>query len=440
MSMKLQKLGIVLFTAVLIIGMSGCSKKADQAGNTTSGITQTEVKILTWTPIPRTMEKMIAAFQAKNPGIKVTFNNMNYNPQYLAALSAGAGSNSLPDIIALQPGALTQQYRNYLIDLSPYMAASWGNGWMDKFYKIDAEQMKLGNPTGDNSVYIVPCESQIIDIWYNKNLFDQLGIGVPATWDQLKTASRALSEKGYAPLYFGGADGWQKINIFLMLSEQIAPGEVYTAQDGKSKWTSAGLVKTMEAWKDFYTNVAQVGSLSNLAYPDGVGQFVAGRVGMMALGSWWPQEFTGPDVPPNVKNWVFDHFFLPSYVSGGQMSPPIGGMDFGFGITKNSKNPEAAWRVLASFTAGEGIQASIDDLNNLPAVKGIAPQATNILQTIKEQIGRYNAVLDLARNQRFSNPEVETALQNAMDGVATGQLTFQAALQQVQTVQDRVNQ
>ncbi|MDR1947808.1 MAG: ABC transporter substrate-binding protein [Spirochaetaceae bacterium] len=435
--MKQKKLGIVLLIAVFVLPVMNLLASGTSARTTTAA--QTEVKILTWTPIPRTMEKMIAAFQEKNPDVKVTFNNMNYNPQYLAALSAGAGSNSLPDIIALQPGALTQQYRNYLIDLTPYMVKSWGNNWADKFYKIDSDQMQLGNPVGDNSVYIAPCESQIIDIWYNKSLFEQLGIKVPVTWDELKAASKTLSERGYAPLYFGGADGWQKINLFLMLSEQLAPGEVYTAQENKSQWTSAGMVKVMEAWKDFYTNVAQVGSLSNLAYPDGVGQFVAGRVGMMALGSWWPQEFTAPDTPPTVKNWVFDHFFLPPYSPGGQASPPIGGMDFGFGITKNSKNPEAAWRVLESFTAGDGIQASVDDLNNLPAVKGIAPQATNIPQSIKEQISRYNAVLDQARNQRFSNPEVETALQNAMDGVATGQLTPQAALRQVQEVQDRVS-
>jgi raffinose/stachyose/melibiose transport system substrate-binding protein len=433
---KMASIGIVLLAALLIIGAGGAEKKS-QGASASSG--QIEVKILTWTPIPRTMEKMIAAFHQKNPDIKVTFNNMNYNPQYLAALSAGAGSNSLPDIIALQPGSLTQQYRNYLIDLGPYISKSWGGNWAEKFYKIDVDQMRLGNPKGDNSIYIVPCESQIIDIWYNKSLFDQIGIKVPATWNDLKAASKSLSDKGYAPLYFGGADGWQKTNIFLMLSEQIAPGEVYTAQAGTSKWTSPGMVKTMEAWQDFFNNVAQVGALSNVAYPDGVGQFVAGRVGMMALGSWWPQEFTNPDAPPNVKNWIFDHFFLPAYNPGGPTSPPIGGMDFGFGITKNSKNPEAAWRVLASFAGGEGIQASVDDLNNLPAFKGIAPQATNIPQTIKEQIGRYNAVLDQARNQRLSNPEIENALQQAMDAVVTKQLTPQAALQDIQKAQDRIN-
>ena len=135
---------------------------------------------------------------------------------------------------------------------------------------------------------------------------------------------------------------------------------------------------------------------------------------------------------------MFDHFFLPPYQAGGSASPPIGGIDFGFGITTNSENPDAAWRVLESFVAGEGIQVAIDDLNNLPAFKGIAPVADAIPQFLKDQIGRYNAVLDQARNQRLANPEVEAALQNAMDAVAAGQSTIPEALEQIQQVQDRV--
>ena len=82
----------------------------------------------------------------------------------MAALAAGAGSNTLGDILGLQPGSLTQQYKDYLIDLSAYAKAEWGENWMDKFYKIDADQIKLGNAAGDDSVYILPVESQIINI------------------------------------------------------------------------------------------------------------------------------------------------------------------------------------------------------------------------------------------------------------------------------------
>ena len=428
---------VSVLTAPFFAAAGGSSDPEEEsAGGMAEG--KVQVGILTWTPIPRTLEKMVEAVNEEHPDIEVSFNSMNYNPQYLSALSAGAASNSLPDIIALQPGSLTQQYRNYLIDLSPYIVGTWGESWSDNFYRINVDQMQLGNPPGDDSLYIVPSESQIINIWYNRALFEQLGISVPNTWDDLRLASKTLSDGGYAPLYFGGADGWQKVNIFLMLSEQIAPGEIYSAQAGETSWTSPGMVKTMEAWEDFFENIVQIGSLSNVAYPDGVGQFVAGRVGMMALGSWWPQEFTAPEAPPNVKNWVFDHFFLPPYQEGGPASPPIGGMDFGFGITTNSENPDAAWRVLESFTAGDGIQAAIDDLNNLPAFKGIAPRAVSIPQVLKDQIGRYNAVLDQARNQRLANPEVEAALQNAMDAIAAGQLSIPEALGQIQSVQDRI--
>ena len=74
----------------------------------------------------------------------------------------------------------------------------------------------------------------------------------------------------------------------------------------------------------------------------------------------------------------------------------------------------------------------------MPAFKGIAPEADAIPQFLKDQIGRYNAVLDQARNQRLANPEVEAALQNAMDAVAAGQSTIPEALEQIQQVQDRV--
>ena len=134
------------------------------------------VSIWTWTPIPRTINKMIGAFESDNTGIKISYTNYNYNPEYLAALAAGAGSNTLGDILGLQPGSLTQQYKDYLIDLSAYAKAEWGENWMDKFYKIDADQIKLGNAAGDDSVYILPVESQIINIIYNKKIFDELGL------------------------------------------------------------------------------------------------------------------------------------------------------------------------------------------------------------------------------------------------------------------------
>lgn len=396
---------------------------------------QVELNLWTWTPIPRTAEKAIAAFEAQNPDIKVNYTNFNYNPEYLTALAAAAASDSLPDIIALQPGSLTQQYRDYLADLSSYAEQSWGADWMDMFYQIDQDQIRLGNPEGDTGAYIIPSESQIINIVYNTKIFDEIGVTAPATWEDLKAVAAALTENGYAPLYFDGADGWQHVNVFLMLANQFGD-DVYKAQTGEGTWNTPNITKAMEAFQAMFTDgIMQVGSLSNNAYPDGVNLFIAGKVGMMALGSWWWQEYTAPNPAPNVADWSFDSFYLPAYENGGMASPPVGGMDFGFGMSKSTKNPEAAWKLIASLASGECIQAAVDDLNNLPAFKGVAPQG-EIPEALKAQIVAYSENLDVAKNQRIASPVVENALQNALSGLAAGQLTVDAAIAAIQAAQD----
>src|ERR1700720_4183131 len=72
-----------------------------------------QITVWSWF-IPSTMAKSIKAFEEKNPGLEVRYTYYNYSPEYITALKAAAASNSLPDIIGLQPGSLTQQYREQL--------------------------------------------------------------------------------------------------------------------------------------------------------------------------------------------------------------------------------------------------------------------------------------------------------------------------------------
>ena len=75
---------------------------------------------------------------------------------------------------------------------------------------------------------------------------------------------------------------------------------------------------------------------------------------MMLLGSWWAQEYTSEDVSDAVANWDYDYFYLPALEEGLSDSKAIGGVDFGYGITKNCENPDLAWKALVSFATGEG--------------------------------------------------------------------------------------
>ena len=398
-----------------------------------------DITVWSWF-ISSTMEKSIKAFEEKNPDLKVKYTYYNYSPQYLTALKAAAASNSLPDIIGLQPGSFTQQYRDHLVPLNTYAAKEWGDDWASKVFPVALKQLTMGNPANDSNYYLLPQECQVLVIWYNKEIFKKLGLAVPQTYQQLVETAKKLSSSGYIPLYQGAADGWQNENVFLMIANQLAPGLAERAQGGKAPWTSPDLLSAMEAWsKLFKDHVFQEGALGARAYPTGAQLFAQGRVGMMALGSWWMQE---SKFPPPLSAFVqnmngFDFFYFPALKEGGQVSPPVGGIDIGYGLTKNGAKNAGAWKFLASLVRGEALQQALNDLNDLPSFTGFEPQG-DITPNIKQMYDRFVADLPHAENQRIAHPEIADELDNVLAGVASGTVSPQDALKRVQDVTDKI--
>jgi raffinose/stachyose/melibiose transport system substrate-binding protein len=391
------------------------------------------VTIWSWA-IQSTMEKSIAAFEKGHPDVKVKYTYYNYSPEYITVLKAAAASNSLPDIIGLQPGSLTQQYRNYLTGLNDLAEKQWGPDWANRIYSVNRAQMLMGNPAGDKTYYIIPQESQILCIWYNKTLFAKLGVTPPKTYDELKAVAIRLQRAGYLPMFQGAADGWQNENVFLMLANQFAPGILDRAQAGTVSWTNPALISAMAAWKALFDDqIFERGALGAHAYPTGAQLFSVGRVGMMALGSWWMQESKfSPPLTSYIQNMAgFDFFYLPAVPGAKRASPPIGGIDIGYGLTKGGAKNEAAWDFLASLTNGEALQPALDDLNDLAAFAEHSPQGA-VSQHVQDMSSRFMEALPHAFNQRFANPTVADALDNALAGVAAGALTPDQALREVQ--------
>lgn len=406
-----------------------------------SAADETSVSLWTWSPITRTAEKMIDAFEKANPDITIDYTNYNYNPEYLQALSAASASDNLADIVGLQPGSLTQTYSDYLIDLSDYAKAEWGDDWTSVYDNVTQSQLQLGNKDGDDGHYILPIETQDIYVEYNKTLFEQLGLKVPTTYDELVEVSKTLRDNGYAPLFFGGADGWQHVNLLLMCTSQISDTLFDECQNGEKAWTCDEMKQAMTNYKKLFDDgVMQDGSLSSTSYSDGTTLFLAGQAGMMLLGSWWAQEYTSEDVSDAVANWDYDYFYLPALEEGLSDSKAIGGVDFGYGITKNCENPDLAWKALVSFATGEGAQEIANDMNNHLSYPNIEPDTSAMverdgLQNVVDEFNRSGK--DIAAglvNQRIAEPTIETAIQEAMQGLIGGTYSVDEATQHLSLI------
>ena len=127
-------------------------------------------------------EKIIPAFEAKNPGIKVVF-APTAPTEYNAALNAKLDAGSAGDLITCRPfdASLELFKKGHLAGLNDVSG-------MENFSDV----AKSAWTTDDGATaFCVPMASVIHGFIYNKDAFDQLGITVPTTEAEFFAALKA---------------------------------------------------------------------------------------------------------------------------------------------------------------------------------------------------------------------------------------------------------
>ena len=146
-------------------------------------------------------EKIIPAFEAKHPGIKVTF-SPSAPTEYNAALNAKLDAGSAGDLVACRPFDTSLELFNKgkLEDLTALEG-------MKNFSDV----AKSAWTTDDGSkTFCVPMASVIHGFIYNTEAFEKVGAEVPKTVDQFFAVLEKLKADGtYIPMAMGTKDMWE---------------------------------------------------------------------------------------------------------------------------------------------------------------------------------------------------------------------------------------
>ncbi|MCB1495845.1 MAG: carbohydrate ABC transporter substrate-binding protein [Bauldia sp.] len=397
----------------------------------------TTVTYRSWSPVIQTLQKMVQSTEAAIPGIKIDVKTFNY-PEYLVDLQTRANAGEMPDIVGLEPGALTQQYREYLAPAQDCAASVWGDDWQSKFYPLAIEQARLGNPSGDENFYGLPVLTQTINLWYTVPVMEDLGLAPPTTYDELKALAEAARAAGYAPMMIGAGDGWIRRDVYMQLIHNVAPGLIYKAEAGEVPWTDERFVEAMQIWKNMFDDgIFQDGALGLSHYPGAVEVIESGRAATFPMGAWWQQQAAVDNPTPLSKNLSgYAAFKFPDVTGQGAPDDLLGGIDVMIGISKDA-DYDAACKVLTDWIGGAGAQTLINTFNDLPAFVGLRP----------EKFGSDNqeAVWDMFTKEwlptvkyarQLASPEVKQALEDALAAVAAGDKTPEEGMAMVQQAYD----
>jgi raffinose/stachyose/melibiose transport system substrate-binding protein len=396
------------------------------------------VTLWSWSPVAPTMKAMVAAIEKAHPDIRIDA-TIQPHTAYFTAIKAAQASGTLPDLIGLPPGAFTQEYRPDLQPLDAIAASAWGADWEKNFAPALLTQARLGNPKGDTSFYMLPEEAEVLNLWYSRAAFAKAGIAAPpASFDDLVADAAKLRKAGFIGFYQGGGTGLFDNWVFMQIAAQTDLDDLLAAENGAAVWDKPGMLAAARVWQALFTrHVVQAGALAALQYPTGANLFAAGRVGMISLGSWWLQESHLSTNPALATMSGYGKFFFPALTAGGSASPPLGGVDIGWGMTRNAaKSPavEAAARtVLKELISGAGEQVALDQLNDLPAFAGMQPSAP-LSPHLKTLYDTYIQELGTAHPHQIGNPVVFDALAANLQAIGAGTKTPEAAMQAVQKV------
>ena len=196
--MKFKKFASLALAAVLTTGlMTGCGNSKDASSEEIVTEIKEPVEITFWHAmngdLEKTLQKLTDKFMEENKNITVTLQNQSSYPELQQKITATTASpKDLPTLTQAYPHWMINAMQDdLLVDLKPYIENETIG---DKNYEDILEGFRTASEI-DGKIYGMPFNKSTEVIWYNKTLFEELGLKVPTTFEEFAEVSKTITEK-----------------------------------------------------------------------------------------------------------------------------------------------------------------------------------------------------------------------------------------------------
>lgn len=352
---------IVTTAAVLAasaLALSACAPSASSGGS--SAADDVTLKVWSWrTEDVEAYNRIFDVFEEQNPGITVefeAFQNTEYN-QILTTGLAGSDGPDVPMVRAygqLQPNIEAGQ-------LEPI------DGEVEGLDEIAPSVLAGAKGKEDGKTYAVPLATQTLQMFYNKAVFEELGLEAPTTWDEFIDVNESLLEAGVTPMALGAKDDW-----ILPIFHDIVGSARYGGAEFEERVLSG---ETDFNDPDYVASLQLITDLEKYLTPDVVGvsytdsqiQFTSGQAAQFPGGSFEIATFRNQ--APDLEIGSYQVPLHDDAVAETPVSPAYA--DGNFAVNAKSENKEAAFTLLNWLATPEFGQLVADELNQFSAIPGV---------------------------------------------------------------------
>jgi len=349
MSMKHRR-GVRSAGALAVAGalaLAGCSGGAGGSADETSSGDASELTVWHYFVDPnqvKVMTDFADKFTATHPDVTVSNVYVPYD-QLNSKLIASAGAKTGPDVVVFN-GAETA-----ILALAGTLAP------LDERWAAYDQADQFPDSvvhTIDGTTYAVQGYVNLLGLWYNADLLDEIGAQPPTTIDELESAMQAAKAAGKMGITLSGLPQSQgEWQAYPWLTSQ---GFDYSDPQAKPLEDAFAMVR---GWVEKgYLSQEAVTWDQTVPFQ----QFTGGNVAFAANGNW--------QLGTAASDASFTYGVVPLPV-GDQGKVYLGGE--GEGIGAYSKNPDLAWEYLEeTYLDRDGQLISVNDVGSIPSRKDTA--------------------------------------------------------------------
>lgn len=301
-------------------------------------------------------EQLAEQFMADHPNINVTVSSP---PESGTVIKTRVSAGDIPDIIAV--GA-DQTYKD-LAEAGVYVDLS-DDAALDLVHPAYLQTIK--DVSGLDEIYGIPYVANANAIIYNKTMFEENGVAIPTTWDELIAAAETFKAAGITPFYFTFKDAWTTLPAWNVIAANTAGNQYFIDYQ-------AGVTTDVENYRESLEKLKQLvqyGHDDNMGktYPDGNTAFALGESAMYLQGIWAITDIKKAN--PDIEVGIFP------YPVGN--NTVISGVDLLFSVSDASEHKEEAMLFINFLLEQQNATTFIDNQGLFSAVKGVEQTAEHL--------------------------------------------------------------
>ena len=359
-------------------------------------------------------------FMEENPDVKIefTFNGRDNSKLLPTAVQSGQEIN-MYDANAVN---IINRFSETNLNLNDYFTEVYPTT-NDKPYKefTSPAMVKLAEELGDGDLFYVPMNPQAFLFMYNKNIFDEVGVEVPTTWQEFLDVCAAIKDAGYVPLTTDPNYSTGMMGYYLSRLKGQEWVDELVNDDTYEMWKDPAVLEAAKAIEELASKGYYADNISTVQFPQAQQEFVINEnVAMYINGTWMPGE-----VQDTVsEDFKFGQFAFPSVDGGVDDNTVLASSSYGIGINKDNSEEQskAAFEFAVFVNSGEFDQQMVDVAKALPVdPANDYPEDLKDMRDIFDNMsGSYTSQTALPTNDDNSQI-IRSAVTNLMSGATTAE-------------------